>query len=189
MFGLMILAVLAQPNGPVSGRTTPIGTLSACAPSNLKDAVSCLESRLSEADRKSLVGARGGANIRGQIDRFIQYEFRLHEADAALGNWLRRRGISSPMAQSAVVIEEYLASLRGGTLDLKAVAKASARIPNGTPPTLAELTAEEAETQASAKIDREECAAITKLPLAEIGECFRVGDRIKVSRVQRADDK
>jgi len=186
---MLLLAVLlsASPVGETAlVRTTPLGALAACKAKTLDQAADCLRNNLSENDRIALVAAPNGSSIRGQIDRFVQFEFRLYEPDSEVGQWLRKRGIESRMVQSSVIIDEYLAEQRGANLDLNAVAKASRGVPDGTPPTAAELSNEAADTATRTKLSREECAKITKLPLDELGECFKQGDRILVSRMEKA---
>ena len=129
----------------------------------------------------ALVAADGPSAIRGQIDRFVQFEFRLYEPDSPVGNWLRERGITSRLAQSSVIIEEYLAQQREMTLDLREVAKATRDLPDGTAPTAAEFAASRARQVPSTKIPKDDCATITKLPPDELGECYMEGDRIKVT--------
>ena len=174
--GLAIAAMLA------GEQSTQPGTLAACNATSLNAAADCLRTKLSGADQIALAGAPGGSAIRGDIDQLVRYEFRLDDSSSRVGSWLRKRGIISPMLQSSVIIDQYLAQKRGTSMDLRLIAKVGAGMPSGKPPTLADVTPDASREEPQVVISREECAAITKLPLDEVGECSRVGDKIKILR-------
>ncbi|MBA3525431.1 MAG: hypothetical protein M3438_02010 [Pseudomonadota bacterium] len=182
----LAMALAIQSGVPMPQRTTPVGSLASCDAKDLDEAANCLREKLSESDRIALVGSPvGGGVIRGEIDRFVQYEFRLYEPNSKVGNWLRERGIDSRMVQSSVIIDEYLYQQRGSTLDLRKIAKAAHGMPDGTPPTAGEFSGSEFDPTPSIKISREECAKITKLPPDQLGECFTQGDHINVTRIEK----
>ncbi|MGI8931127.1 MAG: hypothetical protein ACR2FK_01930 [Sphingomicrobium sp.] len=180
--GIEIAIVFAIAAMLAGGQSTQPGTLASCNATSLNEAAECLRTKLSEADQGALVGAQGGSAIRGDIDQLVRYEFRLDDSSSKVGTWLRKKGIASPMLQSSVIIEQYLAQKRGASLDLRLIAKVGAGMPSGTPPKLKDVTPDASQKEPQVAISREQCAVITKLPLDELGKCSRVGDKIKVLR-------
>jgi hypothetical protein len=112
---------------------TPAGSFSGCGAETLDAAVQCLRTGLSEDDRKALASGANTSSTRGRMDALVRREILSEGTNSPLTRWLAAQGITHPMLQSAVLIDSYLASERGRTLDLRAVARLNATMPPAPP--------------------------------------------------------
>jgi hypothetical protein len=125
------LALAATPSAFAA--PTPPGAFSGCGAGTLDAAVKCLRDGLSEDDREALVAGANTSSTRGRLDALVRREILSEGTNSLLARRLAELGINHPMLQSAAVIESYLASERGRTLDLRAIARLNATMPPAMP--------------------------------------------------------
>ena len=111
------------------------GELSACGPTSLEAAESCLIDALSKEDLEKLLDQRTAA-FRGALDCALEIEWRLADPNAPMAKVMKEKiGVEHPTMAAGSIIQDIQLRAAGSAMNWERAQQAAASIPLNEHPT------------------------------------------------------